>query len=72
MRELLLGLARGGEVLAEPPLADLRVAAWADRVLSQRAERVFGGHDEFGGGERGDEDDAAVGLEREGIWGGCV
>ena len=59
-------------MLAKPPLADLRVAAWADRVLFQAAEGVFGGHDEFDWGERGDEDDAAVGLEREGIWGGCV
>ena len=50
-------------MLAKPPLADLRVAAWADRVLFQAAEGVFGGHDEFDWGERGDEDDASVRLQ---------
>ena len=65
MGERGLGLAGRGEVLAEPPLADLRVALWR---VPERAERVFGGDEELRRGECGDEDDASVRLEREGVW----
>ena len=69
LRELLWRLSCSFDMAQQPALADLGVALWG---VLDGPEGVFRRDNEFRGCEGGNEDDASVGLEREGVWRGGV